>query len=216
VPGAPPTAPAVPAQPALSRRTLRLGLTPATEAKLRLAQALLAHAVPGGNPDEVFDRALDALIHELERRKYARTRRPRQQREPAGNAATASPPTSPPVRRTVPAQVRREVATRDQERCAFVGSDGHRCSARGRLEFDHIVPLGRNGGTTVEGMRLLCRAHNQYEAERLFGREFMQRKRAATAEHAMSVAGAGSATSVAHAANGARAGVGEAHLPRGK
>jgi hypothetical protein len=29
----------------------------------------------------------------------------------------------------------------------------------------------------VDGMRLRCRAHNQYEAERVFGAEFMRRKR---------------------------------------
>jgi len=223
-----------PSPPALPTRTLRLALTPATEAKLRLAQALLAHAVPGGNPDEVFDRALDALIDELERRKYARTRRPRQQSEPAGKTAAASPPAHPPTspptspptipaaRRTVPAQVRREVAARDQARCAFIGSDGHRCSARGRLEFDHVVPLARNGGTTVEGMRLLCRAHNQYEAERLFGREFMQRKRAENAIYGANPASTSTPTSTASGTSGTsgtsltRAGGGAVHLPRGK
>ena len=30
---------------------------------------------------------------------------------------------------------------------------------------------------TVAGLRLRCRAHNQYEAERVFGTEFMKRKR---------------------------------------
>ena len=41
---------------------LRLALPPAMEARLRYAQALLGHAVPGGDPVEVFGRALESLI----------------------------------------------------------------------------------------------------------------------------------------------------------
>src|SRR4029077_17656893 len=52
-----------------------------------------------------------------------------------------------------------------------------RCSARKFLEFDHIEPVARGGRATVEGIRLRCRAHNQYEAERTFGAEFMSAKR---------------------------------------
>jgi hypothetical protein len=38
-------------------------------------------------------------------------------------------------------------------------------------------PVARGGEATVERMRLRCRAHNQYEAERAFGVAFMVRKR---------------------------------------
>lgn len=54
---------------------------------------------------------------------------------------------------------------------------GHRCRTRKLLEFDHIDPVARGGKATVERMRLRCRAHNQYEAERAFGADFMRRKR---------------------------------------
>jgi hypothetical protein len=129
------------------------------------AQALLAHAVPSGDPAEVLDRALDALIAQVERRKFARTARPRHRA-----------PTKPAAPRTVPARVRRAVAARDGDRCAFVGSDGHRCTSRRRLEFDHVQPLARGAQSTAGGMRLLCRAHNRFEADRIFGRDFMLRK----------------------------------------
>ena len=39
-----------------------------------------------------------------------------------------------------------------------------------------VTPLAP-GEATVGGIRLLCRAHNQYEAERTFGAEFMRHKR---------------------------------------
>jgi hypothetical protein len=58
-----------------------------------------------------------------------------------------------------------------------VSAGGRRCKARRFLEFDHAVPVARGGTATVEGLRLRCRAHNQYEADRAFGAEFMRRKR---------------------------------------
>jgi len=66
---------------------------------------------------------------------------------------------------------------RDGGQCTFVSDKGQRCEARSRLEFDHTDPVARGGQATVAGLRLRCRAHNQYEAERVFGTGFMQRKR---------------------------------------
>src|SRR2546423_15690563 len=45
------------------------------------------------------------------------------------------------------------------------------------LEFDHVDEVARGGKATVEGIRLRCRAHNQYTAECTFGKEFMRHKR---------------------------------------
>ena len=50
------------------------------------------------------------------------------------------------------------------------------------VEFDHIEAFARGGHATVDNVRLLCRAHNGYEAERTFGAEFMRHKRLAAAE----------------------------------
>ena len=49
--------------------------------------------------------------------------------------------------------------------------------ARNFLEFDHIDPVARGGRATVEGMRLRCRAHNQYEAEQALRAGFMRERR---------------------------------------
>jgi hypothetical protein len=142
-----------------------------THDKLRYAQALLGHRLPSGDIAEVLDRALDALIPQLERRKFAATARPRHARP----RSAASP-------RYIPAEVKRTVWERDQGQCTFVSKTGRRCSARTRLEFDHIEPVARGGEATVTGTRLRCRAHNQYAAECAFGTEFMRRKRLAAAE----------------------------------
>jgi 5-methylcytosine-specific restriction endonuclease McrA len=141
-----------------------------THEKLRYAQALLGHAVPTGNLGQVLDRALDALIARLERRRFAATSRPRR---PGRQRRDSANP------RHVPAEVRRAVWQRDGGQCTFVSEAGHRCPARTRLEFDHIEPVARGGHATVKGMRLRCRTHNQYAAEKAFGAGFMARKREA-------------------------------------
>ena len=107
---------------------------------------------------------LELAIGQLEKRKFAATGRPRQARR------SSNP-------RTIPAHVQRAVWERDGGQCAFVSSDGRRCSAREELEFDHVDPVARGGQATVNRVRLLCRAHNQYAAECTFGGEFMRRKR---------------------------------------
>ncbi len=137
-----------------------------THHKLRYAQALLSHAVPTGDVAQVLDRALDALIVQLEKRKFGgATTRQTQQRTTAVR------------RRCIPSHVRRAVWERDQGQCTFVSASGTRCKARRLLEFDHVDPVARGGRATVDRMRLRCRAHNQYEAERAFGADFMRRKR---------------------------------------
>ena len=138
---------------------------------LRYAQELLGHQIPSGDIAQVFERALDALIPELERRKFAATDRPRTGR-----------PRSAENTRHVPAHVRRTVWERDEGRCTFVSETGRRCEARERIEFDHIDEVARGGEATVTGIRLRCRAHNQYGAECTFGPEFMRHKRIAAAE----------------------------------
>jgi len=135
-----------------------------THEQLRYAQSLLGHAVPSGDVAQVLKRALDALVRELEQKKFARNARSRPRR------GTADP-------RHVPAQVRSTVWQRDGGQCTFVSQNGRRCESRTRLEFDHIEPLARGGRTIASNLRLRCRAHNQYEAERTFGSGFMRAKR---------------------------------------
>jgi hypothetical protein len=131
---------------------------------LLCAQALLGHSLPNGDPAQVIARALKTLIARLEQQKFAKAARPRPCRA-SDNA------------RHVPADVKRTVWERDGGQCTFVGESGHRCEARTRLEFDHVEPVAQGGRATVQGLRLRCRAHNQYAAEQSFGRDFMNTKR---------------------------------------
>jgi 5-methylcytosine-specific restriction endonuclease McrA len=80
--------------------------------------------------------------------------------------------------RSIPAQIRKAVYDRDGGRCAHTYADGKRCPNKAKLEFDHIIPIAKGGKTTIDNLRLLCRAHNQHAADQAFGQAFMDRKRA--------------------------------------
>ena len=150
-----PTRPVV-APLAQERYKVQFTVSRQTHDKLRRAQDLLRHTVPNGDPAEIFDRALTLLVTHLERTKLASVQRLR-----APRPAVA-------VSRHIPASVRRAVWTRDGARCAFVGNQG-RCAERGFLELHHVVPFAHGGAATVDNIQLRCRAHNQFEAEDVFG-----------------------------------------------
>ncbi|MEQ1833874.1 MAG: HNH endonuclease signature motif containing protein, partial [Candidatus Eisenbacteria bacterium] len=140
----------------------------ATREKIQRAQELLGHTVAPGAIADVLDRALDQLIVALEKRKHGLHREPRAVRANASKHA-----------RHIPADVRAEVYQRDGGRCTFAAESGQRCECRHALEYDHIVPIADGATSTAGNLRLLCPAHNQLEAERRFGKDFVARKRAA-------------------------------------
>jgi len=144
-----------------------------TQDDLARARELLG---PGTQVPDTLKRALRLLVIHLEKQKLAAVSRPRSSR-----------PTRSP--RHIPAEVKRIVRERDQDRCTFVGDNGQRCEERSGLEFDHIVPVARGGGSNPGNLRQRCRGHNQLEADREFGAEFMNGKReqASTAVTAASV-----------------------------
>ena len=74
-----------------------------------------------------------------------------------------------PRSRTIPLWTKDKVYLRDGGQCTYVSKSGHRCAETSRLEFDHIEPFALGGGHGLRNLRLRCRAHNQLEAERVFG-----------------------------------------------
>ncbi|HEY8142536.1 MAG TPA: hypothetical protein VIG06_07695, partial [Kofleriaceae bacterium] len=157
------------------RFALQVTIGEATRGKLLRAQALVRHQVPSGDLAEVLDRALDALLEKVEARKFGKVIAPR------GAKASRN-------ERYVPREARRQALARDGERCAFVAVDGRRCEETGFLELDHVVPVAQ-GGDASDGVRILCRSHNQYEAERMLGRGAVEAGRAARATDDDLVAG---------------------------
>lgn len=74
--------------------------------------------------------------------------------------------------RHIPVAIKRAVRERDSGRCTYVDPEsGRACQARFALQFDHIVPFAQGGETSVENLRLRCRAHNQWHAMQTYGPE---------------------------------------------
>jgi hypothetical protein len=141
------------------RYRIQLTISAETHDKLRRAQDLMRHVQPDGDPAAILDRALTILLEQLERRKLAAAAKPR------ANTPVAD---ATPSTRYIPAPIRRAVWARDDGRCAFVGTEG-RCTERGFLEFHHVKAYAEGGETSVDNLQLRCRAHNQYEAQQLYG-----------------------------------------------
>ncbi len=154
-------------EPAPVRYVVHLPVDEAMHSVLREVQDLLGASLGAGDVAEVFRRALSSLRKDLLRRKAGQVARPRVQALRPAN----------PRSRAIPAHVRRVVWARDGGRCTFTSFDGVRCESRRTLEFDHVTPFARGGKSTAEGLRLRCRGHNQLEAERAFGTEFMRERR---------------------------------------
>jgi hypothetical protein len=149
---------------AADRYELRFTIGAETRAKLQRARDLLRHTLPRGEYAAIFDRALTALLAEVERRRFAVTPSPR--------ACRAAPVAS----RYIPADVRRAVWERDGGQCAFIGRHGQRCPERGFLELHHLAPFAAGGAATVDNISLRCRQHNAYEAEVFFGERLVRRR----------------------------------------
>jgi hypothetical protein len=140
------------------RYEIRFTARAETHEKLRKAQDLLGHAVPSGDLAEVFDRALTLLVEDLQKKKFAVTRRSRPSRGQAQDS------------RNIPADVQRAVVARDGVRCAFVAASGRRCGEGRRLEFHHHgAPYGIGGKPTVDNISLRCQTHTAYEADQFYG-----------------------------------------------
>ena len=165
------------AQPSSARAPKPLGAerfriqftaTRATNDRLRELQALLRHQIPDGDLSQIFDRALELLLADVRRKKFAESCTPRAPRAVDGQPS-----------RHIPADIKRQVANRDRNRCQYTTDTGRRCDSQDFLEFHHLEPWARARRHSVEGLRLMCRAHNQYEGERTYGRQHMQRSRMA-------------------------------------
>jgi 5-methylcytosine-specific restriction endonuclease McrA len=207
---APPTRAAGTLEPRSAERfALHCTMDREVKEQLELARDLMRHQNASGSLDAVIAAAIAALVERLKIKKLGATRnraeRPRRStRAPVDTAPSVGEhcpvqtdstlPNAPEVpshasrRSHIPNAVRRAVIARDGIGCSHVGPDGQRCSSCAFLEFDHLKPVGIGGTDDVSNLRLRCQAHNQLEAERVYGRAFMKRARAkprrgTTSEH---------------------------------
>jgi hypothetical protein len=65
-----------------------------------------------------------------------------------------------PRREAIPERIRHEVWRRDRGTCV-------ECRSRGRLEFDHIIPVSRGGSNTARNIELRCEPCNRRKGARV-------------------------------------------------
>jgi len=116
----------------------------------------------------VIEAAVTDKLERIEAKRYGETKNPRKTIEETDTS---------PRSRYIPAAVRRIVRRRDSDQCRFVDKSGRRCTERRGLEFHHHDPFGRGGDHDPARIRLMCRAHNAYLAEREYGKAVMDKFR---------------------------------------
>jgi hypothetical protein len=193
-----------------ARYRLQLTASATLRDKLERARDLMRHSNHTGDLAVVVERALDALLAQLEKERLGKTARPRTTVPPSGppsppssiaprsatapprppsiapRSATAPPrpPSSAPTRAgRVARAVRRAVFERDGEQCTFTNESGARCPSRAFLELDHVESRALGGSDEASNLRVRCRAHNALHAEEVFGRaRTLQRTSACASE----------------------------------
>ena len=130
------------------------------KAKLEHAQNLMSHV--SRELEVVFERALDALIRELENKQWGKTDRPRRARGTKDGRPTRA--------------AKRDVYERDRAQCSYVAPSGVRCTTRAFLQYHHIHARGLGGSGGAENGRVYCAAHNQFHARQTYGDETIDEK----------------------------------------
>ncbi len=154
---------------ARERYAFRFAAGKAFRNKYEEARALLSHAIPGGDPESILERALDLLIADTKKKRFGLGARSKKAQETEENQK--------PVSRAIPVATRRAIAERDDLRCTFVGVDGTPCGSQAFLEIHHWKDFALGGDHTLANTGLLCRAHNQYLAHRTWGQKKIQQQR---------------------------------------
>jgi len=169
---------------ALAPRRYKIEITvdQQTHDKLLTLQDLLGHRIADADPAIIVSRAIDRLLVDTLSKKAALTDQTRsgdlRERREERNEGQSDRRT-----RAIPAAIRREVWQRDGGRCTFLDDQGRRCRGTRCVEYHHEMPYGKGGRHHVDNIALRCRAHNQYQADLDFGREFMREKRSSDSQH---------------------------------
>ncbi|MDE0027481.1 MAG: HNH endonuclease, partial [Spirochaetaceae bacterium] len=87
---------------------------------------------------------------------------PPQGASPQFTRDAARGPRPPPLRRPIPAAVRRHVWLRDGGRCRYRDPlTGRRCNSSHLLQIHHLLPVAEGGGPEPENLALACLAHHR-------------------------------------------------------
>lgn len=157
---------------------LEFTVDPECMKKVEEVKAILSKKYPEGVPlgillEEMADEYLEK--HSPEQKKQRREKR--QAKQGTKKKGKQGESNNSKRFRHIPQAVQDKVYARDKGRCTFVGPKGVRCNSTWNLEIDHVKPYGRGGSHSIRNLRLLCGRHNQHEAEKTYGEEFIKQQR---------------------------------------
>ena len=148
-----------------------LNLDAKASANLKCAKEVFSHKFPNASDAEIISFALEFLLEKKD-----------PERRPAASLGPSW--ASPCGRRSAPCKwcflhhfSAAEVKSNKGE-CTFIDSKtGVKCTSRYQIQVDHIKPRALGGGNESANLRTLCRQHNLYEAEQVFGKASISRFR---------------------------------------
>ena len=138
---------------------------------MRLAE-VLGIQNPERNMQEVLEKALDIALDRHDPQKKLERRRKRGESSPDDETSEPSQKRSS----YIPSHVRERVLDRASYCCEYRGPSGIRCAQRTGLEIDHMEPYACGGSHGESNLRVLCKQHNCFQAEREFGKGFIRKK----------------------------------------
>jgi hypothetical protein len=124
---------------------------------LKRAKEVLSHKFPHADDAQIIAYALEFLLDKKDPLRLPAASKV----EPTGSVGRA-----------------RQVLQKHQGECSFRDPNtGVKCRSRYQVQIDHIKPRALGGSNQPENLRPLCRQHNLYEAERVFGKSKVPRRR---------------------------------------
>lgn len=155
---------------------LKLVLNRDLKSKIDELQNLLSHINPEKSCLKLLERLVDQELMRLRKRtKVGPAKAPFVQikynpTHPAAGRTSYNESGEGFFSRVIPAQLRRLVWTRAQNRCQYPG-----CKSKYKLQIEHRMPFAKGGLTVAENLELLCRTHNLLRARQEFGAETMEK-----------------------------------------
>jgi 5-methylcytosine-specific restriction endonuclease McrA len=171
------TSASTPPQNTVLKKKYKLEFTvePECMQKVEEVKAILSRKYPEGVPlgkllEEMADEYLEKHSPERKRKRREKRRAKQKEKEKCNRHKNSK------RSRHIPQALQDEVYARDEGRCTFVGPNGVRCNSTWNLEIDHIKPYAKGGKHSIRNLRLLCAKHNNHEAERSYGGQFIKRR----------------------------------------
>ncbi len=154
---------------------LHLTLNAEQMQKLKRVAELLSHKLDGNSYAGLIEAMADLVIAQKD--PLAKVVKSRSKKHCDTKQDRSGVKKALSVRKAIAPSVRNSIYRRDQGCCQFESANGMKCLSRSFTQIDHIIPYALGGSNEPDNLRLLCRAHNLLMAEKVFGREKIDKAR---------------------------------------